>query len=170
MGWSQTSRHPVYIWSRVNFLCLFFFFPVLWFPKFGKKIKTISFVEFTLYKQKFPKFSNFFWGTKVHRKLESLVNKIVWYIYIYIYIYENLEFRGNTNLVRCKSKCMNSLSHSYNENISARKLESLIFIYMEEHFQQIFALRKFVDMMGYGQPVVGATITLCDTKGIYSKT
>lgn len=65
---------------------------------------------------------------------------------------------------------MNSLSHSYNENISARKLESFIFIYMEEHFQQIFALRKFVDMMGYGQPVVGATITLCDTKGIYSKT
>ncbi len=68
---------------------------------------------------------------------------------------------------------MNSLSHSYNENISARKLESLeslIFIYMEEHFQQIFALGKFVDMVGYGQPVVGATIALCDTKGIYSKT
>jgi hypothetical protein len=41
---------------------------------------------------------------------------------------------------------------------------------MEEHFQQIFVLRKFVDMVGYGQPVVGATITLCDTKGIYSKT
>lgn len=65
---------------------------------------------------------------------------------------------------------MNRLSHSYNENISARKLESLIFIYMEEHFQQIFAFRKFVDMVGYSQPVVGATITLCDTKGIYSKT
>jgi hypothetical protein len=41
---------------------------------------------------------------------------------------------------------------------------------MEEHFQQIFAFRKFVDMVGYSQPVVGATITLCDTKGIYSKT
>jgi hypothetical protein len=41
---------------------------------------------------------------------------------------------------------------------------------MDEHFQQMFALRKFVDMVGYGQPVVGATITWCDTKGIYSKT
>jgi hypothetical protein len=37
---------------------------------------------------------------------------------------------------------------------------------MEEHFQQMFALKFFFDMVGYGQPVVGATMTLCDTKGI----
>jgi hypothetical protein len=93
--------------SSIYFVNSSFFF--VFFPQFcgfqglAKKFKAFLWLNFHLTNENFLNFPIFFCcqGTKVHQN-----NRIIGQqdSLIYIYIYENLEFRGNRNLVLLELK------------------------------------------------------------------